>query len=358
MQVIIPLAGKGTRLRPHTHLIPKPLLRVAGRPVMDWVMDRLSGLDVTELIFITGHLKEQVEQYARTRYAYPGRFIEQRVQDGTAGAVNLARPHVREPVLIIFVDTVFEADLTLVRRPGLDGIIWAKEVEDYQRFGVVVRDAAGYMTRIVEKPSTPISKLANIGLYYIRDTAALWQGIDHVLTNPANKGEFYLTDAFQHMIDHGRKILTAEVGGWYDCGKLDSLLETNEILLRKGSARRREFPGVTIRDPVLIQDGVTISRSVIGPNVTLEAGTTVADSRLRHVIVGAGSTIADSTLHHSMLGDRVSVKGLRGSATLGDDSEVEGERGARNGKRKARPKAKAGPMAKAKAPARGKRRPG
>src|SRR5689334_14628120 len=110
MQVIIPLAGKGTRLRPHTHLVPKPMLKVAGRPVMDWVMDRLAGLNVSEIIYITGHLKEQVEQYTRTHYKYSSRFIEQKVQDGTAGAVNLARPFVKEPVLIIFVDTVFEAD--------------------------------------------------------------------------------------------------------------------------------------------------------------------------------------------------------------------------------------------------------
>ena len=323
MQVIIPLAGKGTRLRPHTHLVPKPLLKVAGRPVMDWVMDKLQGLQVSEIIYITGHLKEQVEQYARARYPYPSRFIEQKVQDGTAGAINLARPHVTEPVLIIFVDTVFEADLTLINRTTADGIIWAKEVEDYQRFGVVVTDQDGFMTRIIEKPSTPISKLANIGLYYIKDTAALWRGIDHVLQSPANKGEFYLTDAFQHMIDHGRKILTAEVGGWYDCGKLDTLLETNETLLRQGHARRREFPGVTIHDPVLIQDGVTIEQSVIGPNVTLEAGARVVNSRLEHVIVGQKSTVLDSTLHHSMLGDRVSVRGLKGTTTLGDDSEID-----------------------------------
>ena len=188
MQVIIPLAGKGTRLRPHTHLVPKPLLKVAGRPVMDWVMDRLDGLDVSELIFITGHLKEQVEAYARARYKIPSRFIEQKVQDGTAGAVNLARPFVHEPVLIIFVDTVFEADLTLINRSDADGIIWAKEVEDYQRFGVVVTDDKGYMTKIVEKPDTPISKLANIGLYYIRAVDSLWQGIDHVLAPPQEQG--------------------------------------------------------------------------------------------------------------------------------------------------------------------------
>ncbi len=263
MQVIIPLAGKGTRLRPHTHLVPKPMLKVAGRPVMDWVMDRLEGLDVTELIIITGHLKEQVEAYSSTRYGYPARYIEQKVQDGTAGAINLARPYVTGPVLIIFVDTVFEADLTLINRTDADGIIWAKEVEDYQRFGVVVTDKQGYMTRIVEKPKEPISKLANIGLYYIKAVDSLWQGIDHVIASPANKGEFYLTDAFQWMIEQGKKILTAEVGGWYDCGKLDTLLETNEILLRKGAARRPALPeGVSVIEPVYIEDGVRIERSV------------------------------------------------------------------------------------------------
>jgi glucose-1-phosphate thymidylyltransferase len=324
MQVIIPLAGKGTRLRPHTHLVPKPMLKVGGRPVMDWVMDRMPGLNVTELIFITGHLKEQVEAYSKSRYGIPARFIEQKVQDGTAGAINLARPFVKEPVLIIFVDTVFEADLTLINRSDADGIIWAKEVEDYQRFGVVVTDKDGYMTKIVEKPSTPISKLANIGLYYIRDVETLWKGIDHTLASPPNKGEFFLTDAFQYMIDHGKRILTAEVAGWYDCGKLDTLLETNEILLRNGAARRREFPGVTIRDPVYIEDGVTISKSEIGPNVSLEKGTTVENSKLAHTLVGADSMIRNSTLHHSMLGDRVSVTGMSFSGTLGADSELTG----------------------------------
>jgi glucose-1-phosphate thymidylyltransferase len=325
MQVIIPLAGKGTRLRPHTHLTPKPLLKVAGRPVMDWVMDRLEGLDITELIFITGHLKEQVEAFARSRYRIPSRYIEQKVQDGTAGASNLARPHVTGPVLIIFVDTVFEADLTLVKRTNADGIIWAKEVEDYQRFGVVVTDAQGYMTRIVEKPSTPISKLANIGLYYIRAVDSLWQGIDHVLASPANKGEWYLTDAFQWMIEHGKRILTAEVGGWYDCGKLDTLLETNEILLRKGAARRVNYTGVTIHDPVYIEEGVRIERSEIGPNVSVEQGSTISNSRVRNSIIGRDAKLHGVGLDGALLGNAVVLQDFEGSASIGDHSEVMGK---------------------------------
>ncbi len=326
MQVIIPLAGKGTRLRPHTHLVPKPMLKVAGRPVMDWVMDRLDGLDVSELIFITGHLKEQVEAYARTRYRYPCRFLEQQVQDGTAGAVNLARPHVREPMLIVFVDTVFEADLSIVSRTDADGVIWAKEVEDYQRFGVVVTDADGYMTQIVEKPSTPISKLANIGLYFIRDTEALWAGLDHTLQAPANRGEYYLTDAFQHMIEHGRRILTAEVGGWYDCGKLETLLDTNAILLAQHASPTApdRFPGSTVIEPVLIEEGVAIEGSTVGPNVTIERGTRIRSATVNESIIGADCRLERVDLTRSMVGNRVHLAGVHGTVSLGDDADVAG----------------------------------
>ncbi len=163
MKVIVPLAGKGTRLLPLTKRVPKPLVRVAGRPVMDYVMDTVQGLDVEELIVITGHLKDTVERYIVSHYDVPAKFVEQKTLDGTAGAINLARPYVDRPVLIIFVDTLFEADLSIVKTTDADGVLWAKEVEDYQRFGVIVTDRRGYMTRIVEKPDTPVSKLANIG---------------------------------------------------------------------------------------------------------------------------------------------------------------------------------------------------
>src|SRR2546426_2223341 len=217
MKVIVPLAGKGTRLLPLTKHVPKPLVRVAGRPVMDYVMDAVKPLDVEEIIVITGHLKDVVEQYIVTHYDVPARFVEQKTLDGTAGAINLARPFVDGPVLIVFVDTLFEADLSVVRSADADGILWAKEVEDYQRFGVIVTDANGYMTRIVEKPDTPVSKLANIGLYYVRDWRTLFDGIAHVLAQPPNKGEYYLTDAFQYMVETGKLLLTARVAGWYDC---------------------------------------------------------------------------------------------------------------------------------------------
>jgi glucose-1-phosphate thymidylyltransferase len=309
MKVILPVAGKGTRLLPITKHVPKPLLRVAGRPVLDYVIDKLAGLEVEELVFITGHLKDEVEAYVRQHYDLPSRFVEQRIQDGTAGAVNLARPYVEGPVLIIFVDTVFDADLSLINRVQADGIIWVKEVEDYQRFGVVVPDADGYMQRIVEKPSEPISKLANIGLYYIRDWKSLFAGIDWALTRPQMKGEWFLTDAFQYMIDHGRKLLTAPVAGWYDCGKVETVLSTNRHLLGDGRSRRpKAAEGVDVRDPVFVAEDVTLEASIIGPNVSIDEGAVIERSTLRDVIVGRHARVIGCTVEHSLIGDNAVVE--------------------------------------------------
>ncbi len=324
MKVIIPLAGKGTRLRPHTHITPKPMLKVAGKPVMDYVMDDVAKLgNVDQVVYITGHLKDRVEEHARTAFPFPGVFIEQQVQDGTAGAVALARPYVDAPVLIIFVDTIFDADLSVINRTDADGIIWTKEVEDYQRFGVVVTDADGHMTKIIEKPSEPISKRANIGLYFIRNWQLLYEGIEHVLTRPKNKGEYYLTDAFQYMIDKGAKIKVIDVGGWYDAGKLDTLLETNRVMLERGRARKPAGLAGTIVEPVYIEDGVTIAAdSVVGPNVSIGAGSIIEGSRIRDTVIGSKSRLARCEISNSLIGDEVVLAGIRGEVTIGDHSEV------------------------------------
>ena len=324
MKVIIPLAGKGTRLRPHTHITPKPMLKVAGKPVMSYIIDDLEKLgDIHEIICITGHLKERVEDFVRRSTDIPAVFIEQKVQDGTAGAVALARDHIDEPVLIIFVDTIFDADLSVTKTTDADGIIWVKEVEDYQRFGVVVTDSDGNMTKIVEKPKTPISKRANIGLYYIRNWKLLMEGIDHVLKSPKNQGEYFLTDAFQYMIEKGAKIKVIDVEGWFDAGKIDTLLETNEAMLSKGRARRpKQLDGSTIVDPVYIEDNVTLTRSTIGPNVSIGAGSVIEDSQIEHTIIGEKAKIVRSKLSNSLIGDEALIDGVKGTMTVGDHSEV------------------------------------
>lgn len=324
----MPVAGKGTRLRPHTHLTPKPLLRVGDKPVLSYILDDLRELGVNEAVLITGHLKEKVEDFMKSEYPdFHAVYTEQVEQRGTADAIALAEPYVREEMLIIFVDTLFDADLSLVKRlpDEVAGVIWAKEVEDYQRFGVLVTDENGYMLEIIEKPSTPVSKLANIGLYYIRDWKLLFEGIHHVMNSPPGaSGEYYLTDAFQYMVDKGAKLKVEPVHGWYDAGKPDTLLETNLHVLSTSRGRAPESlgEGVTVHEPVHVAEGVTLEHSEIGPNVTLGKGTTVRGSTLRDTIVGENTSIVDSRLNDSLLGSDVKVNGVRGQVDLGDHSVV------------------------------------
>jgi glucose-1-phosphate thymidylyltransferase len=180
------------------------------------------------------------------------------------------------------------------------------------------------MTRIVEKPTEPISRRANIGLYYIKNWKLLYEGIAHVLSRPKNKGEFYLTDAYQYMIDKGAKIKVVDVAGWYDAGEQGTLLDTNRTMLEKGRARRpKSAPaGVTIIDPVYIEDDVTLTASTIGPNVSISAGSTVDRSTLADTIVGAGSSVRNARLKKSLIGDGATVEGVTGKVNVGDHSSV------------------------------------
>jgi glucose-1-phosphate thymidylyltransferase len=291
---------------------------------MSYVLDELKKLgNVEEIVYITGHLKEKVEEYARAEMDVPSVFIEQKIQDGTAGAIALARDYVDQPVLIIFVDTIFDADLSKVKTVDADGIIWVKEVEDYQRFGVVVTDKEGNMTKIIEKPKTPVSKRANIGLYYIRNWKLLFEGIEWVLKQPKNMGEYFLTDAFQYMIEKGAKIKVIDVEGWYDAGKIETMIETNEAMLKRGRARRPKSVGdSTIIDPVYIEDNVTLKKSKIGPNVSIGAGSVLDGTSISHSIVGANAKITKSVLKNSLVGDDTVVEGVKGEVTVGDHSEV------------------------------------
>lgn len=324
----MPVAGKGTRLRPHTHVTPKPLLKVGDKPVMAYILDDLRELGVHEAVLVTGHLKEKVEAWMAAEYPdFQAHYVEQVEQNGTADAIRLAEPFVREELLIIFVDTLFDADLTIVNRLPDDvaGVIWAKEVEDYQRFGVIQTDEQGFMARIIEKPKEPVSKLANIGLYYIRDWKLLFEGIaDTMARGPGPGGEFFLTDAFQYMVDHGGKLKVEAVQGWYDAGKPETLLETNLHVL---STTRGKLPpakdGVTVHEPVHVADGVELDDCEIGPNVTLSAGARVRDSKLRDCIVAEGSEIQGCDLHDSLIGSNAVVRGVHGQVDVGDHSVVE-----------------------------------
>ena len=331
MKAVLPLAGKGTRLRPHTHHTPKPLLKVAGKPVLAYILDDLLELGVQEMVFIVGHLRETMEAWIRSEYPdIEGHYVLQEVQDGTAGAIALAEPWVDEEVLIAFPDAVLEVDYGLIESlsSSYGGVIWAKEVEDYQRYGVIVTNPDGTMAKIVEKPKEPVSKLANIGLYYISDHELLFEGVRHTLAAGAGPGgEFYLTDAFQYMVDHGSRIMTAPVEGWWDAGKPETLLETNHHLLLAG--RGGVDPLATVEDaeiiePVRLEANVKVRGGRIGPNVTLEEGTIADGCTLRHSVVGPHAVLEGANLRDSIIGGHARVSDTSGVLLVTDHSVVEG----------------------------------
>lgn len=319
MQLIIPVAGKGTRLRPHTITTAKPLVHVAGKTVLDHILNRFKNLPITELILITGHLGDQFKDF---KAPWPVRLVEQEVMRGTADAINLTRPYIKGPVIIEFSDTIFDADLSIIAKSDADGILWAKEVEDYQNFGVIVHNNS-VMTQIIEKPSEPISKLANIGLYYIKDYKALFDGIDYVLKHkPGKGGEFFLTDAFQHMVDAGKKLQVAQVEGWYDTGTWGATIETNRVLLKQHD-RSKEFAGCTIVPPVWIEDGVSIEHSVIGPYVSIAKGAIIEHSLIADSIINKDAVVKHIDLHGSIVGDAATVIGKPKKLNVGSHSTTE-----------------------------------
>jgi glucose-1-phosphate thymidylyltransferase len=331
MKAVIPLAGRGTRLRPHTLSTPKPLVKVGGRPVMSYILDDLIALGIDEMVFIVGYLRDEVQEYISREYPdLVVHYVVQEVQDGTAGAIRLAEPFVDDEVLIVFVDTLFDADLSLAKSLSDEwsGVIWAKEVEDYQRFGVIVTRPDGSMERIIEKPSEPISRLANIGLYHIRDWKLLFEGIRHVLdaaTGPG--GEYFLTDAFQYMVDKGARIRTAPVGGWYDCGKVETLLETNHHLVstnRGGVDAGAEVVDSSLDPAVRVEEGARLRKVTLGPNVTVEAGAVIENSELRDCIIGRKAVVRNCSLANSLVGEESRIEGVRGRLNVGAWSEVDG----------------------------------
>jgi glucose-1-phosphate thymidylyltransferase len=332
MKAIIPLAGKGTRLRPHTLHTPKPLLKVAGKPVLAYILDDLVALGVEEFVFVVGYLRETVESWIKTEYPdLKGHYVLQEVQDGTAGAIALAEPWVDDEVLIVFADAVLEVDYDSIRTldPSFGGVIYAKEVEDYQRYGVIVTNDDGTMARIVEKPTEPISKLANIGLYYIRDHKLLYEGVHHTLnSDPGPSGEFYLTDAFQYMVDHGSRILAGPVEGWWDAGKPETLLETNAHLIATGAGgvdASATVLGAEIVEPVRIEADAHVEGGRIGPDVTVERGARVLHSEVRNSVIGSGAALDNALLHDSMVGANAVVERVSGSLSVADHSVVAGE---------------------------------
>ncbi len=326
MNVIIPLAGFGTRLRPHTYTKPKPLINVAGKPVLGHILDKFSGLDVDEIVFIVGYLGDQIEDYVSANYKVKARYVEQKELLGQAHAIYLAKELVNGPTLIIFVDTLFETNLSLLNQEKSDGVIYVKEVEDPRRFGVVLVNEEGHITRLIEKPSSMKDNLAVIGLYYVKDIQRLMAAIKLLMDqNLQTKGEFYLADALQLMIDD-RAILRPEtVNIWLDCGQAETVLETNRYLLKHNMDNSAEVACINsiIIPPVHIHPTAKIKNSIIGPHVTIAAKCEIEGSIIRDSIVDEESYIKDSTLGQSLIGRKADLIGRYRQLNLGDSSYVD-----------------------------------
>jgi len=325
MKVIIPLAGKGTRLRPHTFSKPKPLLKVAGKAVLGHIIDKLKPLDVEEIIFITGDMQEKIEEYVNSNYKYKARYIKQDKLLGDGYAISLAKEYVKDDVLIIFVDTIFETDLSKIKNVKSDGVVWVKEVDDPRRFGVVVLKN-DHIEKIVEKPDEPISNLALIGLYYVKNSSLMFHCLDELIKcNLKSKGEFRLADALGLMIKNGAKLNALEVDKWLDCGKPETLLSTNRYLLKNGFNREIKTKNSVIISPVYIEDKVKIENSIIGPYASIASGCVIKNSILKDSIVGDNAIIENAALDKSLIGDTALIKDTFRRVNVGDNSEIDFE---------------------------------
>ena len=328
MKVILPVAGKGTRLRPHTHTKAKSLVQVAGKTVLEHIVDRLLPIKIDEYIFIIDENGNQISDCMDEKFPdLHCRYIVQKDRKGPAHAVSLAKSRIKEgeDLLIVFNDTIFVADLTQI--PGLcadcDGLIYSKEVEDYQRFGVNVLDGE-YVVDMVEKPDTPVSRLAQVGLYYLKDAHTFMRRLEETIeAGDMVKGEFYLPSVFMRMIRGGSRLRAPQIDAWLDCGKPETLLETNRYLLNGGGKSKGEVVNSVIVEPVHIAEGAVVRNSIIGPHVSVAAGSVVEQSIVRDSIINGDSEVRNMLLSSSILGDSVHLFGSLRRMNMGDHSHID-----------------------------------
>ena len=282
MKVILPVAGKGERMRPYTNNLPKCLLPVGGKTIIDWIVADTLPLHATETIFITGYKAEAVEEFLKNRPQWgKTRTVLQSDPQGLGQAISLALPHEGddEPLLIILGDTLFQADIQSLANAG-ENVLYTYKVKDPRRFGVAVTDAEGHIERLVEKPQEFVSDEAIVGIYYIKDVKALRESLQYLMDNDIRtRGEFQLTDALQMMIEKGSKFRTAPVQEWLDCGLPETLVQTNTWLLQNKDGlnnvnrvavdQRETIHNVKLIPPCVIGNNVTIENCTIGPNVTI-----------------------------------------------------------------------------------------
>jgi glucose-1-phosphate thymidylyltransferase len=330
MKAIIPVAGIGTRLRPHTYTAPKVLLPVAGKPILAHILDELTALGLDEVTFIIGYKGEMIRDFVNQNYKVKANFVEQPEMLGLGHAISLAKPfhNSDEPVLIILGDTIFSTDLKSVIEAG-ESAIGVHEVEDGRRFGIVELNDDGSVKKLIEKPENPPTNLALVGIYFMKHPTRLFDALDAMIEKgTTTKGEFQLTDALQSMLSAGETMKVFNVEGWFDCGKAETILATNKALLDNLNGHGNEtelqarFPGSVIRMPAAIGEDVVMEHCIIGPYVSVSAGTTLRNCIVSNSIVGCDSMVCNIVLQDSIVSDNAKVTGNHYRLNVGDSSEI------------------------------------
>lgn len=329
MKAIIPVAGAGTRLRPLTYTQPKPLIPVAGKPIIAFIVDQLVEVGIRDFVFIIGYLGEKIKLYLEQ--AYPDlrkEFVQQNEREGSAHAIWVARKAIKgaDEIIIVFGDTILDVDMKRVLAEPLSCLA-VKKVGDPREFGVVEFDADGAVSRVVEKPTIPKSNMAMVGLYKIKEVPEFLEAVDHNVKNKIRThGEYQLTDALMRMINKGIKFSALKVNNWFDCGKKEILLRTNAILLdREGyaSANLPNYDNSIIIHPVSIGANCNISNSIIGPHVTIGDNVNIVFSIVKESIIGNYSALEEVLLQQSVVGSDAAIKGGSRSLNIGDNTEID-----------------------------------
>jgi glucose-1-phosphate thymidylyltransferase len=329
IKAVIPVAGVGTTLRPHTHTQPKPLIPVAGKPILGHIIENLMAAGIRDFVFVIGYLGEKIEEFVKGRYEgkINMEFVLQSPREGTGHAIWVARNSFMEAdeILIVLGDTIFDVDLEGVLR-ALDSTVGVQVVDDPRKFGVAMLDENGYVTSMIEKPRIPKSNLALVGLYRIKEVATLVDALQHLITNKqrGDRNEYHLTDAIMKMIASGVRVRTHMVDNWFDCGQKETLLETNRILLERiQTLPEYQFEHSVILHPVHISENCTIEGSIIGPNVAIAENAVIRNSIVRNSILGAYSQLDSIVLNGSVIGNDASLRGKSNSVNIGDNTEID-----------------------------------
>ena len=329
MKALIPVAGVGTRLRPHTYTQPKPLIPVAGKPIVGFIIDELLEIGVREFVFVIGYLGEKIQQFVEENYPdIETTFIQQPNRMGSGHAIWIAKESLKntDELLIVYGDTIFDVDWRMLLNTP-HSCLAIKKVDDPREFGVAEIQEDNLVKSVEEKPQIPLSNKALVGLYKIREVDELIQALENMVQNDIrNQGEYQLTQAIMVMIEKGIVFKGIEVNNWFDCGKKEVLLETNAMLLKKmdrTETTRSPLENSVIIPPVYIGNDCTIKNSIIGPNVSIGDGTEIDYSVVKNSIIGSYSYINGVVLKSSVIGNDTSIKGLCQSLNIGDDTEID-----------------------------------